>query len=119
MKPRETNFIAPTDPEELERFLHGVVIVAPSEGDWYWDDPQPLGASNGQPMAEPTTTVESSAFDAPTDPEALKALLYGVVVVASDEGDWYYGDPPVTSHSTCNGEPAPPATEGSKPAAGR
>ena len=38
-------------------------------------------------------TPEDEAFDAPTDPEELKARLYGIVVVAEGGEEWYWDDP--------------------------
>ena len=51
----DNDFAAPTNPEELDRFLHGIVMMASSAGDWYFqDEPTSLSAaSNGVPPVLP------------------------------------------------------------------
>jgi hypothetical protein len=59
----DQEFVAPTDPAELDKRLHGIVMIASSEGDWYYYDApaMPASTSNGVPPVFPRPDTSPKA----------------------------------------------------------
>lgn len=63
MNSDDQEFVAPTDPAELDKRIHGIVMIASSEGDsYYYDSPtMPHSTSNGVPPVLPSPDTSPNA----------------------------------------------------------